>query len=177
MSEEFEYDIYQLSHVHVDELIHLAYDKNDAEAQCALGYCYENGIEVDQDKEKAFHLYEMAAQQGEANGIYNMGVCLGFAIGTGKERDAQGWLTNIRRAAEMGFAPAQNDYGWAWECAKDRGFFDKKDEQEAFKWYLKSAKQDHQTGIRNVVRCYEEGIGVQKNPEEAEKWRIRLKDE
>lgn len=175
-NEEYHYNIYELSHVDIEDLIYQAYEENDSEAQCALGFCYENGYEVEEDKEEAFRLYKMSAEQGEANGIYNVGVCLGFAIGTGKDRDAQGWLANIKRAAEMGFAPAQNDYGWAFECAKERGFFDIKDDAEAFKWYLKSANQDHETGIKNVVRCYEEGIGVEKNLEEAENWKLRLHD-
>lgn len=124
----------------------------------------------------AFRMYQMAAFQGEANGIYNVGVCLGFGIGTGMERNPQGWLENIKRAAEMGFAAAQNDYGWAFECAKDRGFFDVKDDSKAFEWYLKSAKQGHLTGIENVIRCYEEGIGTEKNPYDAEVWRQRYRD-
>ena len=170
-----EYSIYELSSVDITELMDLCYSKNDSEAMCALGYCYENGINgLAVNKEEAFKLYCMAADKGEANGIYNKGVCLGFGIGSGKEKDARGWLTNIKKAAEMGFAPAQNDYGWAFEMAKDKGFFDVKDLKEAFKWYLKSAMQDHHTGIENVIRCYKEGIGTQKDLKKALEWECRL---
>lgn len=159
-------------HINIEELEQLAYDDNDAEAQCVLGYCYENGLNgLSEDKEKAFELYQLAAYQGEVNGIYNVAVCLGFSIGTGKARDAQGWLENIRLAAEKGFAPAQNDYGWAFECAEEKGFFDEKDDAKAFEWYMKSAMQGHQTGITNVIRCYEEGIGVQPDAEAAKEWK------
>lgn len=176
-NEENEINIYELKNVEIEQLEHMAFDDNDPEAQVALGYCYENGINgVFENKELAFKLYEMAAEQNNPNGIYNKGVCLGFAIGTGKERDATGWLENIRKAAEMGFAPAQNDYGWAFECARDRGFFDIKDDTLAFDWYMLSARQGHQTAIKNVVRCYEEGIGVTADRKEAEKWRNELTD-
>ena len=172
--ENFNYNIYSLSEVDIEKLFEDAYENNDAESQCALGYCFENGINVEMNKEKAYELYCMAASQGERNGIYNVGVCLGFAIGTGKERDALGWLSNIRKAAELGFAPAQNDLGWAYECAKDRGFFDVKDDKKAFEWYLKSALQDHETAIENVIRCYTEGIGTKADEKKAEYWKSHL---
>lgn len=172
--EDFKYNIYSLSSVDVDSLAHMAYIENDSEAMCALGYCLENGINTEENKEEAFNLYQKAASLGEVNGIYNVGVCLGFAIGTNKERDAKGWLENIKTAAERGFAPAQNDYGWAFECAKEKGFFDIKDDKEAFCWYLKSAMQDHETGIKNVIRCYEEGIGTQIDLQKADEWRSHL---
>ncbi len=173
--DDVEITIYELAPVSVEELMHDVYEHQDPESMCALGYLYENGQEgLAENKEEAFRLYCMAADLGEPNGIYNKGVCLGFGIGTGRERDAQGWLDNIRLAAQMGFAPAQNDYGWAWEMAKERGFFPYKDDAVAFSWYMESARQGHQTGIENVVRCYEEGIGTEKNPEQAEYWRGKL---
>ena len=176
MSEDdIEITMYELSSVSVEDLMHGAYEHQDPESMCALGFLYENGLNgLAENKEEAFRLYCMAADLGEANGIYNKGVCLGFGVGTGKSRDAQGWLENIRRAAEMGFAPAQNDYGWAWEMAKERGFFPYKDDTEAFGWYMESALQGHQTGIENVVRCFEEGIGTEKDSEKAEYWRRKL---
>ncbi len=173
--DDVEITMYELSSVSVETLIHETYDEQDPESMCALGFLYENGLNgLPENKEEAYRLYCMAADLGEPNGIYNKGVCLGFGIGTGKDRDAQGWLEHIRQAAEMGFAPAQNDYGWAWEMAKERGFFPYKDDAEAFGWYMESARQGHQTGIENVIRCYEEGIGTEKNPEQAEYWRGKL---
>lgn len=169
---EDEYKIYQLSQINVEQLEHEAYEDGDSESMCALGYCYENGLYgLEENKEKAFELYCMAAEKGEPNGIYNKGVCLGFGIGTKKERDAKGWLENIKKAAELGFAAAQNDYGWAWEMAKEKGFFDFKDDKVAFEWYFKSASQGHKTGIENVIRCYSEGIGVEKYEAKAQEWR------
>lgn len=176
-SEVNEFDVYMLSRIDIELLKKMALEQDDAEALVALGYCYENGMNgLQKDEAKAFELYQKAAEKGEPNGIYNMGVCLGFAVGTGRERDAKGWLENIRRAAEMGFAPAQNDLGWAYECAKERGFFEEKDDRKAFGWYLKSAMQAHQTGIKNVIRCYEEGIGTEINLVEAVKWKCELHD-
>lgn len=173
--EENEITLFALSDVTLETLMHDAYEHNDPESMCALGYLYENGLEgLEENKEEAFRLYCMAADLGEPNGIYNKGVCLGFGVGTGRDRDAQGWLDNIKQAAEMGFAPAQNDYGWAWEMAKERGFFPYKDDAEAFGWYMESALQGHQTGIENVVRCFEYGIGTAKDSEKAEYWRSRL---
>ena len=44
------------------------------------------------------------------------------------------------------------------------------DPAKAFEWYLKSAEGGYHWGYYNVGRCYMEGKGVAKNPDEARKW-------
>ena len=71
--DDFDYHIYGLSAVDLDDLAFQA-EAGDAEAQVALGYCYEHGLQVPKDEKRAFALYSAAAEQGFANGIYNRGV-------------------------------------------------------------------------------------------------------
>lgn len=172
--ENDEYNMYSLSDVNIEQLIHGALHHNDSECLCALGYCYENGIQVEKDEIKAYEYYKAAADLGLANGIYNVAIFTGWGKG-GVTRSPEKYFELIKKSAEMGFAPAQNDLGWCYEEGINHGCVDFVDRNLAFKWYLKSALQDHSTGITNLIRCYREGIGTEINEEEAQKWERRVK--
>jgi TPR repeat protein len=49
----------------------------------------------------------------------------------------------------------------------DNGLGVKKNENDAFKWYLKAAKQGHYSAMHNLAICYFEGSGVPINDIEA----------
>ena len=49
------------------ELYHVAASQGHAEAQYDLDQCYENGIGMERDEQKAMDLYESAAELGVAN--------------------------------------------------------------------------------------------------------------
>ena len=166
--DDSQYNVYSISNIDIQELMHEALH-GDCECLCALGYCYENGIEVEQDEVKAFDLYKQACDQGFANGIYNTGIFYGWGKG-GVKKSARLYFEHIKKAAELGFAPAQNDLGWCYEDGINHNCIDYVDKDEAFKWYLKSAKQGHHTGIYNVIRCYREGVGIPIDEEKAQEW-------
>ena len=42
---------------------------------------------------------------------------------------------------------------------------------EAFIWYLAAAKAGHNLARQAVARCYEQGIGVPRDPAIADTWR------
>ena len=50
------------------------------------------------------------------------------------------------------------------------GTFQKKDPQEAFKWFLKSAEQGNVSAEHNLGWMFDNGVGVEKNSAEAAKW-------
>ena len=39
-----------------------------------LGYCYEDGIYVEQDYQQALHYYELAAKQGNVRALCSLGL-------------------------------------------------------------------------------------------------------
>ena len=45
-----------------------------------------------------------------------------------------------------------------------------KSEEEAFKWFLLAAEQGLALAKRAIAIMYGEGVGVERNKEEAEKW-------
>ena len=72
----------------------------------------------------------------------------------------------IRKAAEQGFAAAQNNLG---ECYY-YGQGVTKDYYEAVKWYRKAAEQGYATAQCNLGYCYDKGQGVTQDYYEAVKW-------
>jgi TPR repeat protein len=42
------------------------------------------------------------------------------------------------------------------------------------KWYRKAAEQRCEHAIRAMARCYQEGIGVEKDDSEAMRWHLHL---
>ena len=48
--------------------------------------------------------------------------------------------------------------------------FIQQNHKEAFKWNLQAAENGDSSGMFNVSRKYEFGLGVEKNPEKATYW-------
>ena len=90
------------------ELLAKSAEKEDAEARCRLGECYERGEwGLDADVAKALELYRQSASEGDAGGLYDLGRC--YLEGIGVEKDmgkAQLWL---------GLAAAEK--GDFWRCS------------------------------------------------------------
>ncbi|MBR6655034.1 MAG: sel1 repeat family protein [Alistipes sp.] len=78
-----------------------------------------------------------------------------------------------RRAAEQGYAPAQNHLG---VCYK-RGKGVPRDYNEAVQWYRKAAEQGHTAAQSNLAECYYYGRGVTEDHYEAVKWARKAADE
>lgn len=56
----------------LNDLIHAA-EQGDADAQCCLGYIYDNGAVVPRDEDAAVKWYTKAAEQGHAVAQYRLG--------------------------------------------------------------------------------------------------------
>ncbi len=92
--------------------------QNDADAQNALGLCYQEGHGVQQDRARAFYFLMEAAKQSHPAGEYNVGVAL--LNGDGVNRDpclAALWL---KRAANKNVAMPIIGLG-EWYMNRDRG--------------------------------------------------------
>lgn len=82
------------------------------------------------------------------------------------EKDPRKGAEIIERAAEIGYAPAQNKIAVCYA----HGLGVPKDSDEAIKWFRKAAEQGCAEAQRNLAFRYEFGIGIQKNLAEAVKW-------
>ncbi len=128
---------------------------------------------VTKKQQKDIKKFRKAAAEGDFKAMYSLGVIYeqGLLDSDGKHyqkpdyKEAGIWY---RKAADMGFAPAQNALGSMYADA--RGVCDDFRYDEAVKWYRKAAEQDYAEAQYNLACMYYRGEGVEKNLKLAEKW-------
>lgn len=112
----------------------------------------------------ALELYEIAAQQGDAQAQYSLGLCYHYGEGTLKDPfSAFKWFG---QAAEGGHAEAQYSLGVYYQ----QGIGTEQNSASAFKWFEKAAIQNQAKAQHELGESYFHGRGVEKNPPMAKKW-------
>lgn len=109
------------------------------------------------DTAEVFRLYYDAAQRGDVESQYHLGVC--YYSSEGVELSREESVKWFRKAAEQGYADAQYMCGALSES-----------EEDVAKWYYRAAEQGHTVAQTLLGMCYEEGYGVAQSYDEAEKW-------
>lgn len=71
--------------------------------------CYDNGLGVDQDEDRACHLYQESAAHGYAPALCNLGVC--YESGQGVEKDPAKAVELYRQAADQGYPMGRCNLG------------------------------------------------------------------
>ena len=85
-------------------LYRLAAAQNFDEAQCTLGFMYEEGLGVAEDHAEALRLYQLAAAQGHPSALSNVAYCHEEGEGVRKNKaEAIRWY---RRAQAAGYTDA-----------------------------------------------------------------------
>ncbi|RIB26462.1 hypothetical protein C2G38_2163301 [Gigaspora rosea] len=92
---EEQYKLAQLSFTDCQKLA----DVNDPDGVCWLGYCYEYGIGIEKDENKAFIHYQKSADMKNPNGMYKVGYC--YYLGIGVEKDNYKAFEHYKKSAEM----------------------------------------------------------------------------
>lgn len=141
-----------------------AAEQGYALAQCNLGYCYENGTGVTEDKAQAVHWYRKAAEQGYARAQCNLGNY--YFNGKVVAEDHAKAFYWYQKAAEQGDAIAQYNLG----CCYNNGIGIAEDQVKAFYWYQKAAEQGLAMAQDETGRRYATGDGVEENDETAVYW-------
>lgn len=109
---------------------------------------YRTGRNFVQNFEKAFVLYEQAAQRGNVEAMNIVGDFLTF--GTGCKRDPAAAVYWYRKAAEAGHAEAQCSLAYCYETGEGVPY----DLKEAEKWYLAAAGQNHADALLLLGQFY-----------------------
>ncbi len=133
----------------------------DIEAQYRVAKVY---YDEEKNYEEAVKWYHKAAEQGNADAQYTLGLC--YAKGQVVEQDYPKAVKWYRKAAEQGNADAQYNLGlyYAKGQAVEPNFM------EAVKWYRKAAEQGNAAAQNNLGWCYYYGQGEEQNYAEAVKW-------
>ena len=112
----------------------------------------------------ALELYEIAAQQGDAQAQYSLGLCYHYGEGTLKDPfSAFKWFC---QAAEGGHAEAQYSVG----VYHQQGIGTEQNSENALKWFEKAAIQNQAKAQHELGESFYHGRGVEKNPALAKKW-------
>lgn len=114
-----------------------------------------------------FKLNSFAAEKGDAEAQFNLGLMYDFGEGVTKnESQAVKWY---RKAAEQGNAYAQYNLGVSYTDGTGVA----KDDCEAVKWFRKAAEQGVVKAQYNLGWMYENGCGVTQDESEAAKWYLK----
>ena len=127
-------------------------EQGNATAQYNLGFMYDNGEGVTQDKAKAVEWYTEAAQQGYANAQYNLGSMYSNGEGVAQDKakaKAVEWYTE---AAQQGHKSAQNNLGLMYR--KGEGVA--QDKAKAVRWYTEAAQQGYERAQFNLEKLLNE---------------------
>ncbi len=155
---------------------HIEWFKNQAEsgledAQCNLGLCYDKGLGVDEDEEKAVQYYQKAADQGHAGAQCILGLC--YAQGHGIPKDVTKAKEYLNKAANQNYAQAQGSLGLFYS----RGIGVRKNIDKAVEYYQKAANQGYADAQNNLGICYVTGQGVTTNDKKAVKYYQKAADQ
>lgn len=134
--------------------------QEELEATCRKGsQLYDAG-----KYKEAFPLLLKAAEQGNAEAQFRLGILYETGIGVDKNYSAAAkWY---RKAAEQGHAQAQNNLGRMYL----QGMGVNKNYSSAVMWFRKAADQGHVGARSNMGIMYEKGLGVEKDDREALRW-------
>src|ERR1051325_132083 len=108
-------------------------NQNDSNSIFLLGRFKDLGIETRIDKQKAFELYQKAADLGNVSGINYLGHC--FQRGTGTRIDNQKAFELYQKATNLGDSHGMNNLGNCYQCGTGTDI----DKQKAFELYQKAA--------------------------------------
>ncbi|GBC02720.1 hypothetical protein RclHR1_04780007 [Rhizophagus clarus] len=126
-----------------------------------FGIFNQVGIEINVNKQKAFELYQKAANFGNIYGITSLGYCYQHGIGTSINK--QKGFELYQEAANMGSLRGMYNLAVCYEL----GIGTDIDKQKAFKLYQKTANLGDPYGINSLGYCYEHGIGTSVNEQKA----------
>ena len=143
------------------ELLEKAAMAGDGSAAGILGDYYSSNKEGN-DADKAAEFYEMALDGGKEIALYDLGMMF-------RTKDPEKACRYFRRGYKNG------DTGCSIEYAMMRfnGEGCEKDEELAFKIFLKYAELGNRYLMGWVGNCYLRGIGVNPNPKKAKEWFAR----
>jgi TPR repeat protein len=143
------------------ELMYKSANAGYAPAQAKLGYI----LDQSEENEKAVIWFRKAAEQGNVDGQYGLGIM--YAKGDGVEKTFSEAIIWIKKAADQGHLMAMRTYATALENG-ELGI--SKDEDETLRWLRKAADQGDAISIRRLAQAYRWGeLGLVTDTIEANK--------
>ncbi|EXX72240.1 uncharacterized protein OCT59_024004 [Rhizophagus irregularis] len=126
-----------------------------------LGVFNHVGIEINVDEQKAFELYQKAANTGNSSGIISLGYCYHYGIGTSIDNLKAFEL--YQEAANLGNSRGIYNLGVCY----NNGIGTIINNKKAFELFQESANLGNPLGISSLGYCYGNGIGTSINNQKA----------
>lgn len=151
-------------HSQIDALFWLrkAAEQGHLHAQFTLGMIMQMGVAGPADNEQAMAWYRKAGGQGLPEAQYAMGMTLLLRARPGDAPAARTWL---KLAAVQGYAAGQAQYGSLLMLENTPESI-----AEGITMARKAAAQNDAVGHYLLGRCYQQGIGVERDYAEAKIW-------
>ncbi len=144
-------------------------ERGHASAQFGLAYAHDKGYwGLQRNPEKAFELYKLAAEGGNAHALCCVGIC--YARGLGVQQDDEQAVQWYMKAARAGSAQAQHNVGYSYEIGRrplPRSM------QEANRWYRRAALRDFDVAQYSLGLSYLHGKELPRSVELANRWFAR----
>ncbi|CAB5388264.1 unnamed protein product [Rhizophagus irregularis] len=143
-----------------------------------VGKFHEMGFGTNENMDKAFKWYIDASKQNNYNGILETGNC--YYNGNGVVKNCDKAFEFFQRAVNESKEKLNRALYSLATCYKSGDGIRKMNETnqqllrehqvKAFELYKKSAENGFVLSQRELAECYKDGIGTQKNRDEASKW-------
>lgn len=151
-----------------------AAELGNAESQYNLGYCYQAGIGVEQNPEKATEWYSKSAEQGWNDGLYAM--MMAYGNGSGVKQ-------NFEKAFSYALKCAENNDGTCMfniiNCYKE-GMGTEKDLAKMLEWAIRLGKLENPENLQksgyitsarlNLAYMFRDGTNVKKDLFKSYQW-------
>ncbi|POG79122.1 kinase-like domain-containing protein [Rhizophagus irregularis DAOM 181602=DAOM 197198] len=129
-------------------------NQNDVNSIFLLGLFNQYGIEIGIDKEKAFELYQIAANLGNEFGVTSLGNCYLYGIGTIVNKNKAFEL--YQEAAKLGNPRGISNLGYCYFY----GVGTLVNLKKSVELFQEAANLGNTNGICNLGHCYLRGIGT-----------------
>ena len=134
--------------------------KGDYFAQYKTGSIYASKGNTVIDELLSFLWFKMAALNGHVLAQYELGNC--YLYGKGIKANKETAFVWYDKAVKNGDPWIQYEVGQTYEFIGE--------EKKAFECFKKSAESGYDLALQKMGECYEYGIGVEINKDEAQKW-------
>lgn len=151
-----------------------AAELGNAESQYNLGYCYQAGVGVDQNLEKAIEWYLKSAEQGFNDALYQM--MMAYGNGSGVEQNMEKAFSYALKCAENNDATCMFNI---INCYKE-GMGTEKDSEKMLEWAIRLGKLENPESLSlsgnitsarlNLAYMYRDGADVEKDLFKSYQW-------
>ncbi len=147
--------------------LRMALDMDLTAAHAVFAEFYSHGVLTERDPEKAFRHASIAAERGDAVGMFSLARL--YLLGEGVEKDSERAFELCKRSAELNCNAGIMLLGYMYL----HGEGCKRDEALALKHLMRAAERNNDSAMYWLGVIYARGLGVSKDLERAKLWLVR----